>query len=47
MMKTHHADYRTLFRRSAVHSVEKLWFENGCVESVNHMATIIMREMKR
>ena len=41
------ADYKTLFLRSAVHGVAKLWFENGCVESAEHMGAIIMREMKK
>ena len=41
------ADYKTLFLRSAVHAVAKLWFESGCVESVEKMGTLILREMKR
>ena len=41
------ADYKTLFLRSAVHGVAKLWFENGCVEPEEHMGAIIMRELKK
>ena len=41
------ADYKTLFLRSAVHGVAKLWFENGCVESSERMGAIIMRELKK
>ena len=40
------ADYKTLFLRSAVHSVAKLWFEGGCVESAEAMGALIMREVK-
>lgn len=40
------ADYKTLFLRSAVHSVAKLWFEGGCVESTEAMGALIMREVK-
>ena len=39
------ADYKTLFLRSAVHGVAKLWFENGCVESPKHMGELIAKEM--
>ena len=38
------ADYKTLFLRSAVHGVAKLWFENGCVEPAELMGKVIKRE---
>ena len=41
------ADYKTLFLRSAVHGVAKLWFESGCVEPAEKMGTLIMREMNK
>ena len=41
------ADYKTLFLRSAVHGVAKLWFENGCIESAEKMGNLIMREMSK
>ena len=41
------ADYKTLFLRSAVHGVAKLWFENGCIESVEKMGNLIMREISK
>lgn len=41
------ADYKTLFLRSAVHSVAKLWFEGGCVESTEEMGALIAREAKK
>ena len=41
------ADYKTLFLRSAVHGVAKLWFENGCVESSEKMGNLIMREISK
>lgn len=41
------ADDKTLFLRSAVHGVAKLWFENGCTESAEHMGALIKRELKR
>ena len=39
-------DYKTLFLRSAVHGVAKLWFEDGCVESSATMGALIAREIK-
>ena len=41
------ADYKTLFFRSAVHSVAKLWYENGCIESVEKMGELITREISK
>ena len=41
------ADYKTLFLRSAVHSVAKLWFENGRVEPVDQMGALIKREIHK
>ena len=41
------ADYKTLFLRSAIHGVAKLWFENGCVETVDKMGKLLMREISR
>lgn len=41
------ADYKTLFLRSAVHSVAKLWFENGCIESEEKMGNLIAREINK
>ena len=41
------ADDKTLFLRSAVHGVAKLWLENGCTESAEHMGALIKRELKR
>lgn len=41
------ADYKTLFLRSAVHGVAKLWFENGCIESAEKMGNLIMREISK
>ena len=41
------ADYKTLFLRSAVHGVAKLWFENGCVEAVDQMGALIVREIHK
>ena len=40
------ADYKTLFLRSAVHGVAKLWFEGGCVESEGAMGALIAHEIK-
>ena len=31
------ADYKTIFFRNGVHSVAKMWFEEGCIESPNKM----------
>lgn len=41
------ADYKTLFLRSAVHGVAKLWFENGCIESAEKMGNLIMCEISK
>ena len=40
------ADYKSLFLRSAVHGVAKLWFENGCIDPVEEMGVLIKREVK-
>ena len=40
-------DYKMLFFRNGVHSVAKLWFEDGCKESPQKMADIIKREYKK
>ena len=45
-IRTVNADYKTLFLRSAVHGVAKLWFEDGCVESSETMGALIAREIK-
>ena len=41
------ADYITLFFRNGVYAVAKMWFEDGCVESAEHMADIVCREYKK
>ena len=46
-IRTVNADYKTLFLRSAVHGVAKLWFENGCIESSEKMGNLIMREISK
>lgn len=38
------ADYKSIFFRNGVYSVIKMWFEDGCVDSPEQMATIVKRE---
>lgn len=40
------ADYRTLFLRSAVHGVAKMWFENKCIEPIEEMGALIAKMIK-
>ena len=41
------ADYKNLFFRNGVYAVAKMWFEGGCVEPTEDMATIVCREYKK
>lgn len=40
-------DYKMLFFRNGAYSVAKMWFDGGCVESIEDMAAIIYREYKK
>ena len=46
-MSNKSADYKTLFFRNGVYAVAKMWFEGGCVEPTEDMATIVCREYKK
>lgn len=41
------ADYKTIFFRNGAYSVAKMWFEDGCIESSEQMATILTREYEK
>lgn len=40
-------DYKAIFFRHGVYSVIKMWFEDGCLESVEQMNAIIKREYEK
>ena len=40
-------EYKTIFFKNGVHSVLKMWFEGGCVESAEEMSEIIKREYSK
>ena len=40
-------EYKTIFFKNGAYSVLKMWFEGGCVESVEQMGDIIKREYKK
>ena len=37
-------DYKRIFFRTGAYSVAKMWFEDGCIEPPEQMATIVKRE---
>lgn len=41
------SDYKTIFFRNGAYSVAKMWFEDGCIESSEQMATILTREYEK
>ena len=40
-------EYKTIFFKNGVHSVLKMWFEDGCIESSEQMNSIIKREYEK